>query len=374
MNVRKVLVVGGGIGGLTLAIGLRDRGIAVDMVELKAEWTVYGVGIIQQGNVVRAMAQLGIVDHYLAVSFPFEEVGIYDADGKQLALMPNARLAGPEYPANIGVSRRALHDVLMTLALQKGTHVRLGMSVTRIDQSDRDASVTFSDGTTGTYDVVVGADGVYSRVRALTFGRDFTPAFTGQGCWRHNFERLPEIDHLYASIGPQGNAGLCPLAPDLMYMYVTAEEPGNPDYAAADLPALMRDRLKAFGGIIGMLRDRISDPAEVVYRPFEALLMPAPWYRGRVVLIGDAAHTTTPHLGQGAGMAIEDSVVLSELLARDAPLADSFDEYMHRRYERCRYIVEESIAVGTFEMTRQPADFNHGMAVAAMLERTAQPI
>ena len=374
MAVQKVLIVGGGIGGLTLAIGLADRGISVDMVERNPLWTVYGVGIIQQGNVVRAMAQLGIVEHYLGCAYPFDRVGIYNAEGGAIAMMPNPRLAGPEYPANIGVSRRALHEVLMRLALEKGTHVRLGTSVERIDQTPDAVDVQCTDGVSATYDLVVGADGVNSRVRAMVFGSQIRPQFTGQGCWRHNFPREPEIDHLYASIGPQGNAGLCPLAPDLMYMYVTSEEPGNPNYPQAEMPQLMRDRLRGFGGLIGRLRDRITDPAEVVYRPFEALLLPAPWYRGRVVLIGDAAHTTTPHLGQGAGMAIEDSVVLSELLALHDPISEILEQFMLRRFERCRYIVEESLKVGTFELTREPADFNHSVAVAQMLERTAQPI
>src|SRR5215469_3323307 len=93
--VKSILVVGGGIGGLCLAVALRDRGIDVEIVEIKREWTVYGVGIIQQSNVVRAMAQLGLVDRYLAAAFPFDCVGIYNPfDGQRIALIPGKRLAG----------------------------------------------------------------------------------------------------------------------------------------------------------------------------------------------------------------------------------------------------------------------------------------
>src|SRR3990167_2897963 len=108
--VNKVLVVGGGIGGLCTAIALRRKGIEVDLIELKAEWTVYGVGIIQQSNVVREMAQLGVLDGYLDAAFAFEDVTINTTDGQQLVRIPGQRLAGPEYPANVGISRLALHQ------------------------------------------------------------------------------------------------------------------------------------------------------------------------------------------------------------------------------------------------------------------------
>ena len=109
-STSKVLIVGGGIGGLCLAIALRDRGFAVDVIEIKKVWTVYGVGIIQQANVVRAMAQLGIVDRYLSAAFPFNFVGIYQPSGDLVAKLPASRLAGEQYPPLLGVSRLALHE------------------------------------------------------------------------------------------------------------------------------------------------------------------------------------------------------------------------------------------------------------------------
>jgi len=101
MNIAKVLIVGGGIGGLCAAIALRRKGIDVDLVEIKTEWTVYGVGIIQQSNVVREMAKLGLLDAYLDAAYAFEDVGIYNTDGLPLVRIPGQRLAGPEYPANV---------------------------------------------------------------------------------------------------------------------------------------------------------------------------------------------------------------------------------------------------------------------------------
>jgi 2-polyprenyl-6-methoxyphenol hydroxylase-like FAD-dependent oxidoreductase len=371
--VNNVLIVGGGISGLCLAIALRDRGVAVDIAELKTEWTVYGVGIIQQSNVVRAMSDLGIVDLYLQAAFPFENPCLYAPDGSLIAKLPGLRLAGPDYPANLGVSRLALHKVLTQGAQSRGASVTLGRTVASLEQDADGVDVGFDDGTAGRYDVVVGADGVYSRVRTLLFGDRYVPRYTGQAVWRHNFPRPPEMDHLCAFPTPEGNAGLCPLSEETMYMFVTSAEPGNPHYPREALPATMRSRMRQYGGIIADLRDRIVDPDEIVYRPMEVLFVSEPWYRDRVILIGDAAHATTPHLAQGAGLAIEDAVVLADELERRTDVATAFAAFHARRYERCKTICEGSIQVGEWELSHSPEADHKGMLVK-MITLAAEPI
>ncbi|WP_257448956.1 FAD-dependent oxidoreductase [Archangium lipolyticum] len=372
-RVNKVLIVGGGIGGLSLASGLRNRGIEVELVEVKKEWTVYGVGIIQQCNVIRAMAQLGLVDRILEAGFAYENMGLYTAAGELLRMLPGARAAGPEYPANLGISRLALHQVLSTTAVEKGTTIRLGLTVEHLEQDPDGVEVLFTDGTRGRYDLVVGADGLYSKVRSMVFGKELKPRFTGQSVFRHNFPRPPEVDHLVVCYGKNHNAGLCPLSKDLMYMFLTSSEPGNPRMPEDQLAELMRERLMEFGGLLGRLREQITDPKQVVYKPMEVIFVPEPWYRGRVVLMGDAAHAMTPHLSQGAGMAVEDAVVLSELLAEVAPVEALLSRFMQRRYERCKFIVESSIQIGDWEMQGAPQT-DRSALVKKMMEVTAQPI
>ena len=142
---------------------------------------------------------------------------------------------------------------------------------------------------------------------------------------------------------------------------------------ANQLHELMRERLASFGGVIGELRETISNPACVVYKPMEVIFMPDPWFRGRVLLIGDAAHSTTPHLGQGAGMAIEDAVVLAEELEGGGEIEGQLTRFMHRRFARCEYIVRASESVGDMQMrgARPGAEM---AIVQEMLEVTAQPI
>lgn len=372
-NVNRVLIVGGGVGGLCAAIALGRQGVAIDLVELKSEWTVYGVGIIQQSNVVREMAKLGLIDAYLDAGIAFEDVVIYGDEGQQIVRIPGQRLAGPEYPANVGISRRALHKVLSESAIASGAQVRLGLSVEALDQDEAGVDVLFTDGSRGRYDLVIGADGLYSKVRSLVFGDRYQPRFTGQAVWRYNFPRAAQLDHLASYQCAAGNAGLVPLADDLMYLFVTSHEPGNPWMETETLAEQMRQRLDGFGGLIGELRELITDSNEVVYKPLEAVFVSEPWYRGRVVIIGDAAHATTPHLGQGAGMAIEDAVVLSEELASDGDLEQQLQRFMARRFERCKFIGESSLLAGEKEMQRDQSFDRIGL-VKRMLEVTAQPI
>ncbi|KAA8561917.1 Aurachin C monooxygenase/isomerase [Pseudomonas extremaustralis] len=371
--VKKVLIVGGGIGGLCAAIALRRQAIEVDLVELKTQWTVYGVGIIQQSNVVREMAKLGVLDGYLDAAYAFEDVTINTTAGEQLARIPGQRLAGPEYPANVGISRLALHQVLSETTIALGASIRLGLSVQSLEQVDEGVDVLLTDGSRDCYDLVVGADGLYSRIRGLLFGEQYRPRFTGQSVWRYNFPRAAGIDHLATFQGPAGNAGLVPLGRDQMYLFVTSHEPANPRMDAATLATQMRQRLSGFTGLIGELREQILDSDQVVYKPLEVVFVSEPWYRGRVVLIGDAVHATTPHLGQGAGMAIEDAVVLGEELVADGSVEQQLERFMARRYERCKFISESSVLAGDKEMTHD-SGFDRIGLVRRMLEVTAEPI
>ena len=371
MKQAKVLVIGGGIGGLTAAIALRRKGFEVEVIEKDPDWAVYGVGIIQQSNVVRAMAELGVLEDYLGAAFGFDFVEIYLPDGRTAARVPSPKLL-EGYPANLGVSRPALHKVLGDKTLALGAKVRLGVVAAAIEDDGEGVEVRFSDGTQGRYDLVIGADGVYSDTRVKLFPDAPAPEFTGQSVWRYNLEKPADVDCLRAYDGRTG-IGLVPLSQSLMYIYVTTPEPGNPRFAREGLAAQLRRRLADAPPAIQALAEQITDDDGGVYKPLECLLLEGPWHKGRVVLLGDAVHATTPHLGQGAGMAIEDSVVLAEELARAATPQEAFHAYQERRQERCAYIVRTSRLICDAQLGKVPPP-DYARTTAEMFEMTARPI
>lgn len=364
-------MIGGGIGGLTSAIALRRAGFSVDIIEKDPDWSVYGVGIIQQSNVVRAMADLGLIDDYLGAGFGFDHVEIFLPDGRQVARIPSPRLIDG-YPANVGIGRPALHKVLSDRALAAGATIRLGIVATGLRDDGTGVRVRFSDSGEGRYDIVVGADGLYSRARDLVVENAAGPAFVGQSVWRYNFARPDDVNALCAYDGAIG-VGLVPLSDAMMYMFVTTPEPGNPRYPRAGLAAAMRGKLAGQPPRIAALAEQITDDDAVVYKPLEWLLIEGDWHKGRIVLIGDAVHATTPHLGQGAGMAIEDGIVLAEELVRhDTPDA-AFVAFRARRFDRCKYIVDASKAISLGQTGLGPK-LDQAQATHDMFAVTARPI
>lgn len=368
----KILMIGGGIGGLTAAIALRGKGFEVDLIERDPDWSVYGVGIIQQSNVVRAMEQLGLLKEYVAAGQGFDQVEIFIPTGQRVAVVPSPKLV-ENGPANMGIGRPALQKILADRARDLGVTIRLGVTAQDLADDGDGVNVVFSDGVTDRYAAVIAADGIYSQTRQLLFPDAPVPAFTGQGVWRYNLPRPAELNGLCVFNGPTG-VGLVPMSPDTMYLFVTTPEPDNLRYAEDTLAATMRGKLSGIPA--PQIRDmaaQIVDDGGVVYRPLEAFFLEGAWHRGRIALLGDAVHATTPHLGQGAGMAIEDSIVIAEELSRAATPVEAFEAYRDRRYERCRYIVEASRAICDGQLGKGPPVDNHA-ATAEMFRVVAQPI
>jgi 2-polyprenyl-6-methoxyphenol hydroxylase-like FAD-dependent oxidoreductase len=368
---QSVLIIGGGIAGLTSAIALGNRGHQVDVIEKDPEWSVYGVGIIQQANVIRAVAALGIIDDYIDAGFGFNFVEVYKPNGEMAARIPVQPLVAG-YPANLGIGRPALQKVLGDRAIAAGANVRLGVTAEEINDDGTKVSVGFSDGTTGEYELVVAADGIYSETRSMVMPDAAGPEFVGQSVWRYNFRKPDELDALRAYEGPIG-IGLVPLSAEMMYMYVTTPEPGNPRYEQDSLAKVMREKLAGAPPGIAEYVDQITDNAGVVYKPLEVHLLRGDWFSGNVIMIGDAAHGTTPHLGQGAGMAIEDSVVLAEELEKAATVADAFHGFQKRRFARCKYIVDASLAICRAQLGQGPS-VDQGKATAEMMQTVSQPL
>jgi 2-polyprenyl-6-methoxyphenol hydroxylase-like FAD-dependent oxidoreductase len=357
-SVRKVLVVGGGVGGMSAAICLARGGIEVDLVEIKRDWNMLGAGLTFNSATLRSFDRIGVLDRISA-----EGVTQHDDQGGS---------GGTIGPLVGAILRPVLHAILTDAFVAAGARARTGLGVAALDQTDDAVDVTFSDGTRGRYDLVIGADGLTSTVRQMILPDAPVPQFTGQGCWRAVFPRPP--GYRGEVFGRLRTAGLKPVSATEMYLFLLQAVPDNRRMPPERWPELL-DGLMADFTDAPMVEARrtLGASSRIVYRPLEKLLVPPPWHRGRVVLIGDAVHATTPHMAYGAGLAVEDAIVLSDRLLGDRPLAAALDRYVAQRFERCRTVVEGSVAVGNFQLNPGPPEQLNGIreGVAAVIR---QPI
>ena len=356
MAAKRILIIGGGISGMCAAIELRKRGAQVDLVELDPQWRVYGAGITLSGPTLRALARVGIAQDIMTHGCCVDGLDAFTAEGLPIGQLPTPRIAGPDIPGGGGILRPVLARILREHTLASGTAVRCGTSFSAFNEVADSIRVNFSDGRSEPYDLVIGADGLQSSVRAALFPNAPAPHYTGQGSWRAVVPRPAQLARAQMYMGRSVKAGINPISKDEMYMFVT-ERRESPDYIDEALwPGELRGILKEFGGLIGEIREALGAQSRILYRPFYAVLVPPPWHKGRVVLIGDAAHATTPHLASGAGIGVEDAVVLAEELERSTDLDMALRAFTQRRYERCRMVVENSLALGDMERRNAPRE------------------
>jgi 2-polyprenyl-6-methoxyphenol hydroxylase-like FAD-dependent oxidoreductase len=214
--------------------------------------------------------------------------------------------------------------------------------------------VDFTDGTAGSYDLVVGADGIRSATRSL-LGITTQPQPSGMSIWRVVAQRPAEMDcaEVYYG-GPRYKAGYSPTSADRCYAYILDED--RPQNGFGDRPAwqLMYERSEGYGGTWGKIRQTIGPGSDVSHTRIEWLLVEDPWYRGRAIVIGDAAHACPPLIAQGAAMCAEDAVVLAELVTGQAPLGQALATFMARRMPRVEIVVRNSMQLVRWEMDLEP--------------------
>jgi 2-polyprenyl-6-methoxyphenol hydroxylase-like FAD-dependent oxidoreductase len=373
--VRNVLIVGGGPAGLSAATVLSKQGIDAEIVEINSELRPLGSGLTMVGPTLRALRQVDeeTLDRCISEGVGHTSLGFGTVDGEIVDTLVLPQVAGPEYPAGFGIMRPLFWGMLAEMAEKAGARVRLSTTVAAIEQRDGAAHVDLTDGTSGSYDLVVGADGVHSTIRELAFPDAPAPFLTGQTVWRAVVPRPTGLsDDMSMYYGPRVKAGCNPVSPEEMYIFVVENTPEQVRQPREQWPELIQGLLTEYEGVIGWARERMTDPERIDRRPLQAILVPAPWYRERVLLIGDAAHATTPHLAMGAGIAIEDAVVLGDVLAGEDSLESALRVFMERRYERCRLVVENSLQLGEWEKNPEDPDADPaGLSNASFAELAA---
>jgi 2-polyprenyl-6-methoxyphenol hydroxylase-like FAD-dependent oxidoreductase len=348
----KCLVIGAGLGGLTAATALAQRGIDVDVVEQRPDSSVVGVGINQPANAMQVARSIGILDACLEQGFAITGRAVHDHHGHVLVEDDLPGLDG--LPASNGISRKRLSDILHAAAHRAGVSVRFATTVRNHDDSADGVTVTFSDSVTEHYDAVAAFDGIRSAMRRELFGDRYEPVHTGFGAFRVTLPRPPDLTRIVQFIGPTNKAGLIPLSEDSMYLFlvVNASPEWRPDPAA--LVDLLRAELAPYTGAVADLRDALDADANSYFSPIEEVLVREPWARGRVILAGDAAHASSPHLTQGGAQAMEDGLAVALELSRGESVSGALSKVVQRRAPRAALAQRLAHSILLGEMNYEP--------------------
>ena len=349
--VSKGLIVGGGIAGLSTAIALEQTGIHCDVVEI-ADGPV-GAGMSLSGRVIDVLDELGIYDECYATGAPFTPEmaapGMKDLAGNPIG-NPPTRPERPGAKPPIRVYRPEFARILEKTAKHAGVEIQKGLTIDAIDDRDDATVVTMSNGEERHYDFVIGADGVGSHTRTLVFHDAPATAYAGQMSirWMIPGPAIPG-EGWYVG-GEEGRLGFFHLPhQNVIYVPIVISMPER-RISQEEAYALVKRLLDRFTAApIVELRKRLTPESTLICRPFHWILMPEPWYRGRTLLIGDASHATTAHMGMGAGMALEDSIVLAQCFSAANSVEEAYQMFMARRFERVRTVVETSLTLSKLE-------------------------
>jgi 2-polyprenyl-6-methoxyphenol hydroxylase-like FAD-dependent oxidoreductase len=337
-KIRRVLVVGGGVGGLTAATAFAQRGAEVVLIERRPAFDVPGVGLGQPANALRIYDALGVLEPILATGFVYDHMCIFDSN-RELIARHKFLLGDDRVPAVCALSRLELHNILFAAAQRAGVEVWLGTMVQEMCDEGERVVAEFSDSRAESFDLIAGFDGIRSATRAYLVGTAFVPRPSGYGAWRLQVPRPDYVQAMEFLQGIGSKAGAMPLSNDLMYLFHIRPEAPDAVFAREDYPRLLRERLAQYGSYVAEISASLDASSDIVYSPIEPMLLPWPWFRGRVVIGGDAAHVFPPHLTQGAAIAAEDGYVLAaEALANDMPLEHRLMRYSQKRYARSAFV------------------------------------
>jgi 2-polyprenyl-6-methoxyphenol hydroxylase-like FAD-dependent oxidoreductase len=336
-RIERVLIVGGGLAGLALTIALRQRGLSAETVERASDWSMPGAGLYLVGCATRALQALESADDAVRDGCIIRTQTLLNHRGTRVAEI-DAEAFWEGCGPCLGLARSDLHNRLAQRAT--GPQIRLGVTVQALRQHEDHVWVQLSDGSDETYDLVVGADGIRSSIRRLEFGES-GPRFRGQVGWRFIVRRPPDLDGWKVFLGRQRAFLMLPIGHDRAYCYADKASTQSVLDPAQGGIETVRENFADFAGPVREVLSQFRSSDPIHFSAIEEVAHQC-YGRRRVVLIGDAAHAMTPNMACGVAMALEDALVLAEIVSSGGAAMDVVPEFVRRRSARVAQVRQQT--------------------------------
>ncbi|KUG09704.1 FAD-dependent oxidoreductase [Solirubrum puertoriconensis] len=348
------LIIGAGIAGLTTALALHRQGHQVDVYEAAPSLREIGAGVVLGANAMQALGHLGLHDAVHAAGFAVKRISLLDEHGQVLNDIDTRPFTERLGYDNLAIHRADLQRVLLE-HLPPGV-LHLGKPLERFEQHDNQVTAYFADGSSAAADALLAADGIRSRVR-LQLLPHTQPRYAGYTCWRGVTDgaALQTLaGRSTESWGAAGRFGMVPLGNGQVYWFacINSKTPQNPVYKGFRLADVQQHFANFHAPIPELLA--LTTDEQVIWGDIIDLKPLKHFAYGRVLLLGDAAHATTPNMGQGAGQAVEDAAMLAQCLREQTNLHAAFRLFEQRRLPRTTRIVRQSWQLGQVAQFSQP--------------------
>jgi 2-polyprenyl-6-methoxyphenol hydroxylase-like FAD-dependent oxidoreductase len=343
--MKKITIIGGGIGGLTTAIALQQRGFDVKVYEAASEIKAVGAGLWIAPNAINIFERLGIAHTIKNAGNQLIMSCLGDHEGNALTSVDFSKIAVKYKNGTTTIHRGILQNILLNNV--KPNTVKTNFRLKSIENTEGGIRIHFENGETIQTDILIGADGINSMVRKHLFG-DIPLRYSGQTCWRGIAKmQMQNPKHTAELWGTKGGlrAAYTQVNAEEVYWYITLKTEKGAKIPQNEVKIYLKNLVSEFNSEIQKAIENTDNQYIIQNDLFDINPLPR-WYQGNFVLLGDAAHATTPNLGQGACQAIEDAYYLAACLSDTPSVIEAFSIYQTKRKPKADFVIKTSRRIG----------------------------